>query len=357
MLSYPLLLLVALAAGILPQTAAAAKAVPIDPPSWGYVWGNQPTADGYYAETGYEYNSTGGAIWIDRYATGRYFVRFDGMGEDGGVAHAGAYGSNHRCVLSSYFAWGNDEYLHNRCFDIHGDPADTRFIANFTSRKLAGVSFGYLLNDDPTPPILGYVPPAATSHDGAGEEIRVWRGSVGHYQVYLGAFAQDVAAGQWRNGFLAVTVHGSYQVTCHAHGSLPSAPTRIRVTCADLDGQWADARFTLTYARDTSLIGTPNRASVMAWGIDGPVVEGWSNSSGGAPSVTELGTGYFQIAFPGIGAPRGHAYATLMNTSPMFCNMYGWWRIGTTQYVRIRCFDPGVGEPHPVGRFTIAFLP
>jgi hypothetical protein len=46
-----------------------------------------------------------------------------------------------------------------------------------------------------------------------------------------------------------------------------------------------------------------------------------------------------------------------MNTSPMYCNVYLWWRVGSAEYVRIRCFDPGVGEPHPVGRFAIAFLP
>lgn len=350
-------LLAGLAAGILPATPAAGQFAPIIPPTYGYVWGNQPTADSYFPETGYEFNSTGGAIRIDRYATGRYYVRFDGMGRDGGIAHVSAYGSNHRCVLFSYFDWGKDEYLHIRCFDIDGDPVDTRFIANFTSRTLAGVSFGYLLNDNPVPGIFGYVPPSATSHDGAGEEIRVFRGSVGHYQVDLGAFAEDVAAGQWRNGFLAVTAYNGYQVNCHAHGSLPSAPDRIRVTCSDLDGQWADAQFTLTYSRDTSLLGTPKRASVMAAGIDDKVVEGWSNSSGGAPTVTELGTGYFQAASPNIGALRGHAYATLMNTTPMYCNVHLWWRSGTTEYVRIRCYDPGVGEPHPADRITIAFLP
>jgi hypothetical protein len=352
-----LLLVTGLVGAVVPQAAAAARPVPIKVPVYGYVWGNQSTTASYVPDTGYELNSTGGTIQIDRYATGRYYVRFAGMGRDGGIAHAGAYGSNDRCVLLSYFDWGDDEYLHVGCFDIDGEPADTRFIASFTTRKPAGVGFGYLLNDNPVPGIFGYEPPAASSHDGAGQPIRVYRGSVGVYQVDLGAFAQDVAAGQWQNGFLAATVYGSYQVTCHPHGSVPSAPNRIRVTCADLDGQWADAQFALTYARDTSLLGTPQRASVTATGPDSPVVEGWTNSAGGAPTVTELGTGHFQAAFPSIGAPRGHAYATLMNTSPMYCNVYLWWRVGSTEYVRIRCFDPGVGEPHPVGRFTIAFLP
>lgn len=129
------------------------------------------------------------------------------------------------------------------------------------------------------------------------------------------------------------------------------------MTCADLDGQWADARFTLTYARHASLLGTPQRATVMAWGIDGPVVEGWNSSAGGAPTVTELGTGYFQAAFPNIGAPYGHAYGTLMNTSPMCCNVQSWWRIGTWQYVRIRCCDPALGAPHPVGNINVSFIP
>lgn len=350
------LLAASMAGALAPQAAVADPAVPIVVPVHGYVWANQPAVAGYFANTGYEHNSLGGSIHISRYAVGRYFVRFYGMARDGGVAHVNAYGSNHRCIIQSYFPYEGDQYLHIRCFDIGGNPVDTKFIANFTTRKPAGVSFGYLWNDNPAPAWFGHVPPAAYSHDGAGEQIRVYRDAVGRYLVYLGAFAQDVAS-QWRNGFLVATAYGMPLAGCQANGSDPEYPSYIRVRCSDLDGQPADTKFTLTYSRDKSLMGTPQRASVMANVIGAPIVEGWSNSAGGAPVVTTLGTGSFQADFPNIGGPGGHAYASLMNTSPMYCTVKSWNRIGTTLRVQVRCYDPGVGEPHPAGRINVTFVP
>jgi hypothetical protein len=60
---------------------------------YGYVWANQPSTSSYLANTGNEFNSTGGDIEVVRWETGRYRVRFAGMGSSGGVANVGAYGA------------------------------------------------------------------------------------------------------------------------------------------------------------------------------------------------------------------------------------------------------------------------
>jgi len=36
-----------------------------------------------------------------------------------------------------------------------------------------------------------------------------------------------------------------------------------------------------------------------------PVVDGWSNTLGGAPVVSELNLGLYQVTFPGAGVPKG----------------------------------------------------
>ena len=62
--------------------AIAPNAFPID----GYVWASQPANPSYLATTGYEQNSSCGAIRVTRSATGVYQVRFYGMaGEFGHI--------------------------------------------------------------------------------------------------------------------------------------------------------------------------------------------------------------------------------------------------------------------------------
>src|SRR5574342_393854 len=109
-----------------------------------------PLAPSYFANTGYEYNSTGGDIEIIRTAVGRYRVRFAGMGSSGGVAHVRPYGATNKgvCTIASW-SHGIDVNVNVRCFGTDGAPADMLFVAHFTNRAVPGGSFAYFWADQP----------------------------------------------------------------------------------------------------------------------------------------------------------------------------------------------------------------
>lgn len=333
-------LAILLSAAVLALAAGtAAQAAP--PPSIeGYVWGWQPMNANYFPVTGYEYNSSGGAIQILRPAVGTYQVRFLGMAGTGGVAHASAYGANHLCTVSSYGPSMADEVVNVRCFTTAGAAVDTAFVANVSNRK--GAYHGYLWSSDPTPPAAGYVPPALYSYDSAGQQIVVYRSAAGRYQVHLGAFAQD-SAGLWASGYLRATAYGPGAKHCQVlDPDLVPDPALLEVRCYDDTGFNVDTRFTLTYSRKVmSASATVDLSGAM------PALDGWSNKAGGAPTVTELAVGSYLLTFPDAGVPRGHAIGAVMGTPPMFCNIHAWWPSNGSQNIWIRCYDGNVGVGTP----------
>ena len=317
------------------------------PPIEGYVWGWLPASPSYVAATGYEYNSTGGAVEITRSGVGRYQVRFVGMAGAGGVAHVSAYGANTVCVVSSWGPSAGDQLVNLRCFSAAGAPADSRFIAHMTNRT-DGDARGYLWSSDPTPPAGGYAPPAQWSFDSTGEQIMVHPTGTGNYAVELAAFGQD-AAGAWTSGALRVTPYGTTAVHCQfVDPALFVDPDVLRVHCYDMTGSAVNSRFALSYVRGV----VPLSATVDNYG-PAPVVMG---SSGPAPSVTVLADGDYIVAFPGAGTAGGHAFAGIMGTPPMYCSIHSWTVVLGAQNLRIRCYQPGAGVLHPAMMFNVGFL-
>ncbi len=337
--------------------AVASPAHAGSPPVVGYVWGHDPANPDYVVNTGYEYNSTGGPVRIIRNVPGSYHVVFRGMAGSGGVAHASAYGSNSVCTVNSYGPRGIDQWVHVLCFDNDGDPIDSRFVASFTNLEPAAGPFGYLWNDNPVPPAAGHVPPADRSFDSAGQPIVVHRTGVGAYEVELGAFAQD-SPGPWADGFLTVTAYGAAARHCQLlDPALVADPERLYVRCYDDTGFGVDTRFTLTYARGITPLGTaaPGASATVDQSF-GPVVDGWTNPAGGQPAAVELGVGSYLVSFPAAGAPRGHAIASIMATPPAYCNIHAWWQAGGTEHVWVKCYDGGVGVLAPAMLYNVGFL-
>lgn len=340
------------AAALVPASLAAAdpplsaNVAPIE----GYAWGWQPANPSYFPLTGYEYNSTGGAVQILRSAVGRYQVRFIGMAGSGGVAHVSAYGANNICTVSSWGPSLADEVVNVRCFTAAGAAVDSRFIAHVTNRT-DGASRGYLWSSDPTPPAGGYVPPAQYSYDSTGQPIAVHPSGVGSYAVELGAFAQDFP-GAWASGALRVTAYGSTAVTCQVSDpALYVDPEVLRVQCFDVTGSAVNSRFALSYTGGV----VPVSATVDNY-FQPATVAGWSSPSGVAPVITEYDDGDYLVSFPGAGAPGGHAFASVMATPPMFCVIHSWTVSLGAQNLRVRCYQPGGGHPNPAMMFNVGFL-
>ncbi|MGE5831095.1 MAG: hypothetical protein ACM30G_22425 [Micromonosporaceae bacterium] len=332
-------------------TAPARADLPIAPPAFpveGYAWGWQPNNPGYVANSGYEYNSAGGAVTITRPGTGVYQVRFAGMAAAGGVAHVSAYGSNSICVVSSWIQSGGDELVNVRCFSPAGAAADSRFIAHVTNRT-DGIARGFAWSSDPTPPLGGYVPSAQYSFDSTGQQIMVFPEGVGAYAVELNAFGQDIG-GLWTTGVLRVTAYGAAAVTCQAlDPALFTDPAVLRVRCFDTTGHSVNSRFALSYTRGV----VPNSATVSNYALVPSVV----GSSGPAPSVTALDSdGDYQVTFPGAAAAGGHAFASIMGTPPMYCNIHSWVALLGSQILRVRCYQPGGGQLNPGMLVNVGFV-
>lgn len=342
-------MVVAVAGAVIVAQPAHAGAVPVD----GYVWGNQPGNPDYFVATGYEHNSAGGAIRITRLGAGSYRVRFYGMAGVGGVAHASAYGNNFLCTVSNYFPSGADQLVYVRCFTTAGMAVDSRFVANFTNRPAAG-SFGYLWSDDPTPPLAGHTP--AIYYDSTGDPVVVYRAAVGVYQVQLGSYEQD-SAGLWATGVFRATPFGSSPKHCQPWDpAFAIDPTMIEVHCYDDTGSAVDSRFMLTYARKVTMLGLPDPRASASLDTFTPVLEGWTNTAGGAPTFSMIGTNSYQIDFPNADVPRGHAIATVMGTPPMFCNIQAWWPTLGWEHVLISCFDGNNGDPNPAALVNVGFI-
>jgi hypothetical protein len=326
----------------------------------GYVWASQPATPQYLANTGYEYSSAGQPIVITRTGVGIYSVRFHGLASPGGVAHASAYGvgNGNFCTVERYLPREADEIVRVFCFDGDGNPADSRFVANFTDQQAPAAHLGYLLSHIPNPPGGSYLPSPQWSFDSGGGPIVVTRIAAGRYQVHLAALDLTFPGAYW-NGYFRATAVGPDPVHCEVLDPRFSNPNDVPVRCYDPAGLAVDSRFTLTYANSVNVLGShPIHAAALALpqpgGLD-PVVGG-GFSPGGMPVAEYLNVGDYRITFPGIGMPFGHAVVNAFGTPHAHCSIAQWAPVGANQRVRVNCWAAGaVNVPTDVWAFNVSF--
>ncbi len=348
-----------LAAALLLAAAPATAAHAVPPPQVaGFAYADQPGNPLYVVATGNEYNSTGGAIQVSRPVVGTYRVRFYGMAAPGGTAHVTAHGSNSLCVVASWSPAAVDLDINVRCYNNAGVLIDSRFVVNFTNRKPVGVHVGYLWNDNAVPPAIGHTPAPAYSYDSAGLPITVFRSAVGRYQVELGAFQTD-SPGPWAAGYLHVTPYGAAARHCQAlDPALVVDPSVIEVRCFDDTGAAVDTRFVLTYARQAAMLGGSGARTTATVDLSGvvPVMRGWTNSYGGAPTASMIIPGVYEIVFPGAGHLTGHAVAGIMGTPPAYCTIQSWWQSAGDEHLLVNCFDGNTGVANPAVLLNVAYI-
>jgi hypothetical protein len=325
-----------------PSPAQAATSV------YGYVWANQPSTGSYLAGTGYEFSSTGGDIEVIRWETGRYRVRFAGMGSSGGVAHVRAYGpTSNICTVTSW-SHGLDLGINIRCFDPAGNLADTRFVAHFTNRTVAGGSLAYLWAHDPA--AAGpYQPFPLYAYDSTGSAGQVERTGTGSYLVYLPALS-DLYPDQHNDGHLQVTAYTMDAVQCGTRVIGDENPTPLGVSCHDTDGNPVDSRFTLSYSHGVSHLGTTGARgnAYVRNSATGPTyVAGWWSSSGSEPVVSHPATGTYWLTFPGLGTSHGHATVSTQEVTGDYCTIVFWYRhpVLPDEVVNVRCYDGAAHTP------------
>ncbi|MBB5867260.1 hypothetical protein F4553_000639 [Allocatelliglobosispora scoriae] len=351
-----LLRVLAVAALIVAAAPAPAHALP--PTAAGFAYANQPSNPNYILATGYEYNSVNLAVQVLRPAVGTYRVKFLGMGTLGGVPHVSARGSSSLCTVAWWGMAGGDQAVDVRCYDNAGLLADSRFVVDFTNRTPAVSGFGYLWNDNPVPPAIGHTPAPAYSYDSAGLPIKVFRSAVGRYRVELGAFRND-SPGPWAAGYLRITPYAAAARHCQAlDPALVPDPQLIEVRCYDDTGSAVDSRFILTYARGAAMLGGSGARTTATVDLSAalPVMRGWTNSYGGAPTASMIIPGTYLIRIPNAAHPKGHAIASIMGTPPMFCTVQWWGPSGLDELVQVSCYDGDDGVPNPAVLLNIAFI-
>lgn len=314
---------------------------------FGYVWGNQPSTDSYVADSGYEFNSTGGPVEVTRWAAGRYRVRFAGMGSSGGVAHVQAYGSTSNICTVASWGHGIDVSVNVRCFDTDGDPADTRFVAHFTNRTVPSDTFAYFWAHDAT--AAGpYQPYPDYAYDSTGMPTSIERTGPGTYRVYLNALS-ELYPDAHNDGQLQVTAYNSTAVHCGIRVIGDENPTPLGVRCINSGGNPVDSRFVVSYSHGVSHLGfggTFGNAYIRNHWASAPYVSGWWNS-GGIPTVSHPAVGRYQVRFPGLGTGGGHALVNTQELSANHCHIGSWHRDWTTgeQVLNVYCYAGSTGLP------------
>nr|MDT0660623.1 hypothetical protein [Micromonospora sp. DSM 115978] len=345
-----------LAASLL--TAAPAGAAPF-PGAGGYVWGYQPTAASYVipesaGSTFYGANDGDGPTTVTRSGTGRYSIRWGGLGTaapaGGGVAHASAYGSTSDLCAVVSWGRGTDVVVSVACYDRSGAPKDTYFTANWTAvaGELTDGHYSYLWADQPA--TASYPPASHYRYDARGVAPWVFRDGVGDYRAYLPStytYPEQVTT------FYQTTAYGAAAVSCKVTGYLGGGVVRVR--CRDTAGALVDTRFSLTFTPANLLmrIAPTSLSHVTLTGTTPDFA--WNNDSNliHLRTVTRLGTGSYRIFYPQIASPYGHAVARATGTTDSRCQVSSWSFSGDDENIHVRCVNSaGTVVDSP---FTIAF--
>ena len=224
-----------------------------------YTWANQPTSDEYVPTANYTYNAAGGDVVVTRSDVGRYFVTFNGFeahGDGGGHVQVTSYGSSgERCNTDG---WGGNE-VGVVCFDLNGDPVDSRFNVLFLRPKTGSPGMAYAWANDPT---LGTYSPSATySYNPTGGLIRASRSDVGSYSMSFQNYESVGANG----GNVQVSAYGAGGARCYVDGWNDNI---VYTRCVDAAGDPVDSQYNVLYLKPTEGTGTAVEQAVVEPGRD-----------------------------------------------------------------------------------------
>jgi hypothetical protein len=332
-------------------TAGTAKVVVAsDDSRFGYALAEQPTAAATYVPAAAtRFNSGGGTIEVTRSAVGVYSVRFAGLGRQPGQrdnVQVSANGSVFAyCKVDLWSTNGADLVVPVVCFDVNGNPADSRF----TIMALGAWAFGK------TAP-LGFVlyqldtamfvrlDSSATARNSTGGHVDVSHASEGNFPVGLGGLGAA-----WVAAPAAVTVTGAGTSVRRCRlSAYDRANAGLAVACSGLGGGPRDASWSLLWLQH----GRPTMRFGFAWATSEtstvdytPIADFLINSSGASVKARKTGLGQYHVVFAGLGRSAGATETVLV--SPTFtpadriCDIVSWGNTGASDlFVDVACYDP-----------------
>jgi hypothetical protein len=288
---------------------------------------------------------------------GLYSVYLPGLGATAGTVQVTAYGSDGAyCKTGSWGPDGTRQRVKVRCFSAAGTPADSRFTLSYTNRTGTSVKpLVYVFSSQPT--AASYTPPANYQHNSVGGLTTITRPSVGTYTINV-----PNAAGPAGN--VQVTAYGAGTESCTAWNWADSGTAlRIQVRCWSTTGVAADSKFTMTYARDTNLLGRsvccnsdghPTAYLFAHNGTAASYVPASQFGTDNAP-ITHPSTGRYVVDYGGV-AQQGVAHVSTVGYGVNRCKIESW---ASETSVNVLCTDL-TGAPanatyqfHHVGPFVI----
>ena len=198
-------------------------------------------------DTGYDYVSTGGFLFVKHQATGTYVVTIPGVGKADGALLVNPYQSVselRRCQVRDWALAGSDVRAHVDCVNLKGTTHDAEFtvmyLRHLTLEGFGGKPGASLLANQPT--TASYHPVAARDWSTSGKRSTVTRVSKGVYAVTL--------PGMPSGGAAIVSAAGPKATPRECQiGSIRTdgTPQRVVVRCFTYAGKAADSRFVLAY--------------------------------------------------------------------------------------------------------------
>ncbi len=313
----------------------------LEPLKIGYVWSHdpKPTESPYTPHPYWSYNSRLKTVVkeivegkdkqkIQRYrvepntiaweGTGKYTVKFPGLGTSGGNAQVTAFGeTNVHCKIGGLH-WrkvdDKDLLLDVRCFNSVGKPVDARFTASFTAGGGNGtIAYAWVDKKESGSEDLD----PKRQHNSRGGKISVDRLGTGYYKVKI-----PDSSGR-RAGSVKVTAQGDSPTACKVAGWEPNtAAQQVWVRCfgererEESGKKWieqgvpTDSKFTIAYVDEINLLGS-RRMSTAYVRAEQPSNEHtytpWpshqfnsKNADKADNTVTRVATGSYDVFLPSL---------------------------------------------------------
>lgn len=210
--------------------------------AWIQDEGQTVNADAYY-----RFNPTGGEITSTFLSTGRYMVRFEGLGRTSAADREGvmvnSYGGTGGtdCQPTTWTTSGADLDVEVRCFDATGTAANSRFTILVVDGAREGATLGFAHADQPG--VASYSPTNSAVR-GSGS-VMVSRTGTGTYTVDFTGFYRGAGLSET---FL-ITATGPSAGRCvnggWSYSSTAGTPASVDVVCSDPSGTPTDLSFSV----------------------------------------------------------------------------------------------------------------
>jgi hypothetical protein len=171
-----------------------------------------------------------------------------------------------------------------------------------------------------------------------------------------------IATGRYRVLFPSLSNGGNVQlgaVGSNARCSLLSTSASaggvlVDLACRDTAGALVDAKFQVSYYRETNVGGVLGAYALVRTGASPSVSALW-NSAGGGATLTNLGTGVHRVTFPGQVFGADTVIVTPASSSAVYCKPASWSPAsgGGGVSIDVRCFT-FAGVPTN-GDFSISY--